>query len=65
MNPNLLQQLAIVVKQGSISRACEQLYITQPTLTRSIKQLEMKVGAPLLIRTRYGVEPTEIGARLA
>lgn len=65
MNPNLLQQLAIVVKQGSISRACEQLYVTQPTLTRSIKQLEAKVGAPLLIRSRYGVEPTEIGARLA
>ncbi|TYL48371.1 LysR family transcriptional regulator [Marinomonas sp. IMCC 4694] len=65
MNPNLLKQLAIVVKQGSLSRACEQLYITQPTLTRSIKLLEMKVGAPVLIRTRYGVEPTEIGARLA
>ncbi len=65
MNPNLLKQLAIVVKQGSISRACEQLFVTQPTLTRSIKQLEAKVGAPLLIRTRYGVEPTEIGARLA
>lgn len=65
MNPNLLKQLAIVVKQGSITRACEQLFITQPTLTRSIKQLEAKVGAPLLIRSRYGVEPTEIGARLA
>lgn len=65
MNPNLLQQLAIVVKQGSISRACEQLYVTQPTLTRSIKQLEAKAGTPLLTRSRYGVEPTEIGARLA
>lgn len=65
MNPNLLKQLAIVVKQGSLSRACEQLYITQPTLTRSIKQLEMRVGAPVLIRTRYGVAPTDIGARLA
>lgn len=65
MNPNLLKQLAIVVKQGSLSRACEQLYITQPTLTRGIQQLEMKVGAPVLKRTRYGVTPTEIGARLA
>lgn len=65
MNPNLLKQLAIVVKQGSLSRACEQLYITQPTLTRSIQQLEMRVGAPVLVRTRYGVQPTEIGARLA
>lgn len=65
MNPNLLKQLAIVVNQGSITRACEQLHITQPTLTRSIKQLEMKVGANLLKRTRYGVVPTEIGKRLA
>jgi LysR family transcriptional regulator of abg operon len=65
MNPNLLKQLAVVVKHGSLTRACEHLYITQPTLTRSIKQLEMRAGAPLLKRTRYGVIPTEIGARLA
>lgn len=65
INPNLLKQLAIIVKQGSLTRACEQLHITQPTLTRSVKQLEMKVGAPLLTRTRYGVTPTEIGSRLA
>ena len=65
MNPNLLKQLAIVVKQGSLTSACEQLHVTQPTLTRSIQQLEMKVGAPLLKRTRYGVIPTEIGARLS
>lgn len=65
MNPNLLKQLAIIVNQGSISRACEQLHLTQPTLTRSMKQLEMKVGASLLKRSRYGVVPTEIGQRLA
>lgn len=65
MNPNLLKQLAIIVKQGSISGAAEQLYITQPTLTRAIQQLESRVGAPVLKRTRYGVVPTEIGARLA
>jgi len=65
MNPNLLKQLAVVVKQGSISRAAEQLYVTQPTLTRAIQQLESRVGAPVLKRTRYGVMPTEVGARLA
>lgn len=65
MNPNLLKQLAIVVNQGSLTRACEQLHISQPTLTRSIKQLEMKVGGAVLTRTRHGVVPTEIGARLA
>ena len=65
MNPNLLKQLAVVVKQGSISAAAEQLFITQPTLTRALQQLEQRVGAPVLKRTRYGVTPTEIGARLA
>ncbi|MCY0963779.1 LysR family transcriptional regulator [Parathalassolituus penaei] len=65
MNPNLLKQLAMVVKQGSISAAAEQLFITQPTLTRALQQLEQRVGAPVLKRTRYGMEPTEIGARLA
>jgi LysR family transcriptional regulator, regulator of abg operon len=65
MNPNLLKQLAVVVKQGSISAAAEQLFITQPTLTRALQQLEMRVGAPVLKRTRYGVTPTEIGIRLA
>lgn len=65
MNPNLLKQLAVIVKQGSLSSAAEQLYVTQPTLSRAIQQLETKVGAPLLKRTRYGMVPTEIGARLA
>ena len=65
MNPNLLKQLAMVVKQGSISAAAEQLFITQPTLTRALQQLEMRVGAPVLKRTRYGMVPTEVGARLA
>lgn len=64
MNPNHLKQLAIIIKQGSISAAAEQLFITQPTLTRAIQQLEQKVGAPLLKRTRYGVTATEIGERL-
>ncbi|MCB1637504.1 MAG: LysR family transcriptional regulator, partial [Thiothrix sp.] len=65
MNPNLLKQLAIIVRQGSLSSASEQLYISQPTLTRSIQVLEARVGAPVLKRSRYGVTPTEIGARLA
>lgn len=65
MNPNLLKQLAIIVKQGSLSSAAEQLYVTQPTLSRAIQQLESRVGAPVLKRSRYGMVPTEIGARLA
>ena len=65
MSPNHLKQLAIVVKQGSLTSAAEQLFVTQPTLSRAIQQLEVRVGAPVLKRSRYGMVPTEIGARLA
>ena len=39
--------------------------MTQPTLSRSIKIMEDRVGGPLLRRERFGVSPTEIGRRLA
>lgn len=65
MDAKLLGYLATVVKFGSVSRAAERLYMTQPTLTRALKALESKAGSPLLQRTRYGVKPTPLGSRLA
>lgn len=65
MNPKLLQQLATIIKFGSMSAAAERLHVTQPTLTRSIQVIEQRAGAPVLIRTSSGVKPTEIGQRLA
>lgn len=65
MEPKLLKDLATVVKTSSITRAAEQLGVTQPTITRSIKRLEDKAGEPVLERTRHGVRPTQLGLRLA
>lgn len=65
MNPKLLQQLATIIKYGSMNAAAERLHVTQPTLTRSIQVIEQRAGAPVLKRTSKGVEPTEIGLRLA
>ncbi len=65
MDPKLLGYLAVVVQFGSISRAAERLFMTQPTLTRALKVLEAKAGGPVLLRTRYGVKPTPLGTRLA
>lgn len=65
MDPKLLHQLATIVKYGSMSRAAERLFVTQPTLTRAVKIIENKVGGPVLRRTPSGVIPTEIGNRLA
>jgi DNA-binding transcriptional LysR family regulator len=65
MDPRSLLHLAEIVDLGSFSRAAAVLHVTQPTLSREIKQLEDRVGAPLLKRGRYGVTPTSVGEVLA
>jgi DNA-binding transcriptional LysR family regulator len=65
MDSRYLTQLAIIVELGSVTRAAQKLNITQPTLSRTIKVIEDRVGGAVLRRGRYGVTPTEIGMRLA
>lgn len=65
MDPRSLLHLAEIVDLGSFSRAAAVLHVTQPTLSRTIKQLEDLVGTPVLKRGRYGVTPTSIGQLLA
>lgn len=48
-------------KTGSLSRAAEQLYITQPAVSHTIKQLESKLGGPLFFRMAKGVKLTTEG----
>lgn len=43
------------------SKAAQQLYITQPVLSRHIHDLEMHVGAQLLVRDTHSVQLTPIG----
>jgi DNA-binding transcriptional LysR family regulator len=65
MEPRYLRQLAEIIDLGSLSLAAKSLNVSQPTLSRNIKSLEARIGAPLLQRGRYGVTPTRIGAALA
>lgn len=65
MDPKYLIQLATIVELGSVSKAAQQLRLTQPTLSRMIKLMEEQVGGPVLRRSRYGVSPTPIGEKLA
>lgn len=48
-------------KSGSLSRAAEQLHITQPAVSHTIKQLEAKLGGALFFRTARGVKLTTEG----
>ena len=53
-----------VVKYGNISKASEQMYITQSAVTQSIKKLEEALGGVLFFRKNNGVELTEEGKKL-
>jgi DNA-binding transcriptional LysR family regulator len=51
-------------KTGSLSKAAEHLFITQPAVTHTIKQLEAKLGGQLFFRTSKGVNLTSEGEAL-
>ena len=65
MDPRFLTQLAVAIDLGSINRAAKRLNVSQPTLSRTIKIIEHRVGAPVLIRESHGVTATDVGERLA
>ena len=50
-----------VARNESISRASEELFITQPAVSQAIKRLEDVFGASLFNRTKYGVRLTTEG----
>ena len=59
-----LQQIhyaIVVAESGSMNKAAEMLYITQPSLTSSIKALENEIGINIFFRTGKGVTLTAEG----
>ena len=62
-----LQQLEYFVKVaelGSLNKAAEVFYVTQPALSKAIQNLEQEIGAEVLRRTNKGVSMTEDGKKL-
>ena len=51
----------VVANNGNITKASNELNISQPAISKSIKNLEMQLGGKLFIRTKYGVNLTEEG----
>lgn len=56
-----LRAFVEVTRQGSIRAAARLLSLSQPALTKAIKELEEGLGARLFIRHRQGVQLTECG----
>lgn len=59
-----LQSFVEVVRNLSFTKASQELYVSQPTVSMHIHQLESELGVRLIIRTTKSLEVTEIGRRL-
>ena len=56
-----LRYFVAVAAHGSFNRAAEILHLTQPALSRQVKDLEEELGVPLLVRGQNMVKLTESG----
>jgi len=61
---NSLMTFHKVAKHKSFSKAAEELYISQPAVTKHIKNLELKMGMKLIQRGRGGFALTDAGKAL-
>jgi LysR family transcriptional regulator, regulator of abg operon len=64
MKLNSLRALVSAIDDGSIRGAAKRLGLSQPALTKAIKELEVELGAALLVRTSTGVQPSAQGQLL-
>ncbi len=64
VNIELYRVFYTVAKCGSLTRAAEELFISQPAVSQAIKQLEGQLGTPLFNRTHRGMELTAQGGKL-
>ena len=64
VNLELYRVFYTVAKCGSLTKAAEELYISQPAVSQSIKQLESQLGVMLFNRTHKGMELSAQGGKL-
>lgn len=64
MNFRQLEVFVSIVKFHSFSKAAEELYLTQPTVSAHISALEEEMGVQLIVRSTKAVYPSPAGAIL-
>ena len=56
---NLLIYLDVLLREKNVTRAAEQLGVTQPAMSNILRRLRNLFNDPLLIRSSEGMTPTE------
>jgi DNA-binding transcriptional LysR family regulator len=65
LNLHLLRLFATVAEIGSFSRAAAVLRLSQPAISKGVRDFELQLGCRLLDRSHKGVKPTREGLALA
>ncbi len=60
-----LQYLLALQKHASFSKTADALYVSQPTISIAIRELEEELGVQLLLRSNKGFLFTEAGTQIA
>lgn len=63
MNMKHIQYVLTVLREGSITGASKKLYVSQPALSQTIKQIEQDLGAPIFDRSTDPISLTYAGQK--
>ncbi len=61
MNTKTLEYMIIIAEEKSITQAAERLYLSQPVLSRHLKNIEDELGTPIFERRSHQMTLTEAG----
>ena len=64
VNLELYRIFYVVAKNNHMTKASEELFISQPAISQAIKKLENQIGGTLFLRSNKGMELTEEGKML-
>lgn len=64
MEIRVLRYFLAVAREGSITHAAQRLHVSQPTLSKQLKELEGELGKKLFVRGSFSVRLTEEGMLL-
>ncbi len=64
MEIRVLRYFLEIAREGNMSRAAETLHVSQPTLSKQMKELEQELGKKLFVRNSAGITLTDEGMLL-
>lgn len=63
MTVQQLKYIVTVAETGSITEAAKQLFISQPSLSNAVKEIEKEIGIAIFLRSHAGITLTKEGMK--